>query len=40
MQHDGMMKMRLETNIDGYRLILLLFFELAYSNAADLILSC
>ena len=33
-----MMKTRLETDIDGYRLVLL--FELAYSNAADLILSC
>ena len=35
-----MMKTRLETNIDGYRLRLVLLFELAYSDAADLILSC
>ena len=35
-----MMKTRMETNIDGYRLKLVLLFELAYSDAADLILSC
>ena len=35
-----MMKARLETNIDGNRLRLVLLFELAYSDAADLILSC
>ena len=35
-----MMKTRLETNIDGYRLRLVLLFEIAYSDAADLILSC
>ena len=34
------MKIRLETNIDGYRLRLVLLFELAYSDAGDLILSC
>ena len=35
-----MMKTRLETNIDGFRLRLELLFELAYSDSADLILSC
>ena len=35
-----MMKTRLETNIDGFRLRLVLLFELAYSDSADLILSC
>ena len=34
-----MMKKMLETNIDGYRSILVLLFELAYTDAADLILS-
>ena len=38
-RQDGMMKTGLETNIDGYRLRLVLF-ELAYSDAADVILSC
>ena len=32
---DGMMKTRLETNIDGYRLRLVLLFELAYPDATD-----
>ena len=35
-----MMKTRLETNIDGYRLRLVLLFESVYSDVADLILSC
>ena len=35
-----MMKARLEIIIDGYRLRLVLLFELAYSDAADLTLSC
>ena len=35
-----MMKTRLETNIDGYRLRLVLLFESANSDVADLILSC
>ena len=35
-----MMRTRLETNIDGYRLRLVLLFELAYSDAAELILGC
>ena len=29
------MKTKLEANIDGYRLRLVLLFELAYSDAAD-----
>ena len=29
------MKTRLESDIDGYRLRLVLLFELAYSDAAD-----
>ena len=33
-----MMKMRLAVNIDGYLLRLVLFFEYAYSNGANLIL--
>ena len=35
-----MMKTRLETNIYGYPLRLVLLFKLAYSDGADLILSC
>ena len=35
-----MMKTRLETNIDGYCLRLVLSFELAYSDVVDLVLSC
>ena len=35
-----MMETRLETNIDDYRLRVVLLFELAYSDVADLILSC
>ena len=34
------MKTRLETNIDGYPVRLALLFEYAYSDGADLILSC
>ena len=37
-RRDGMMKTRLETNIYGYPLRLVLL--LAYSDGADLILSC
>ena len=33
------MKTKLETNIDGYRLRLVLLFELAYSDAVDFYLS-
>ena len=36
----GIMKTRLATNIDGYPLRLALLFEYAYSDGADLILSC
>ena len=39
-RQDGMMKGRLETNTCGYPLRLVLLFKLAYSNGADLILSC
>ena len=35
-----MMKTRLETSIYGYSLKLILLFKLAYSDDADLILSC
>ena len=35
-----MMKTRLETDIYGYLLRLILLFKLAYSDGADLILSC
>ena len=35
-----MMKTRMEISIDGYHLRLVLLLELAYSDAADLILSC
>ena len=34
------MKTRLETNIYDYLLRLVLLFKLAYSDGADLILSC
>ena len=39
-KQDGMMKTRLETNIYGYPLRLVLLFKLAYSDGADSILSC
>ena len=35
-----MMKTRLETNIHGFPLKLVLLFKLAHSDGADLILSC
>ena len=39
-RRDGMIKTRLETNIYSYPLRLVLLFKLAYSDGADLILSC
>ena len=39
-KQDGIMKMRLAAIIDCYPLILALLLEKAYSNGADLILSC
>ena len=39
-RQDGMMKMRLETNIYGYPLRLVLLFKLACSDVADLISRC
>ena len=39
-KEDGITKMRLATNIDGYPLRLALSFEQAYPDGADLILSC
>ena len=39
-RRDGMMKRRLETNIYGYPLRLVLLFKLAYSDRAELILNC
>ena len=38
-KRDGIMKTRLITDNDGYSLRLVLLFELAYSDGADLILS-
>ena len=39
-RRDRMMKTRLETNIYGFPLRLVLLFKLAHSDRADLILSC
>ena len=39
-KRDGIIKTRLATIIDGYSLKLVLLFEYAYSDSADLILSC
>ena len=39
-KRDGIMKMRLATNINGYPLRLVLLPKSAYSDGADLILSC
>ena len=39
-KQDGITKTRLATNTDGYPLRLVLLFEYAYSDGADLIWSC
>ena len=39
-RQDRIIKLRLATNIDGYPLRLALLIKQAYSNGADLILSC
>ena len=39
-RREGMMKTRLDTITYGYPLRLVLLFKLAYSDGADLILSC